>query len=104
MTLKIKRTTEGPRVVFALVGRIRHEQVEELDALFDRDSEDGNITLDLQEIKLVDREAIQFLARREAEGVEIRNCPAYIREWIEREKNSNQDWNARANGPKQEGE
>jgi hypothetical protein len=29
---------------------------------------------------------VKFLARREADGIQLDNCPAYIREWIEREK------------------
>ena len=40
----------------------------------------------LKEVRLVDREAVQFLARCETEGVELDNCPAYIREWIEKER------------------
>jgi len=42
--------------------------------------------VDLKEINLVDREAARFLARCEAGGVKLENCPAYIREWMEREK------------------
>ena len=45
-----------------------------------------SIVLDVNEVRLVDREAVQFLARREAEGVELDNCPPYIREWIEKER------------------
>jgi hypothetical protein len=29
---------------------------------------------------------VKLLALTEARGVELRNCPAYIREWIERER------------------
>ena len=37
--------------------------------------------------RIVDgREAVQFLAQCEAEGTTLVHCPAYIREWIEREK------------------
>jgi hypothetical protein len=37
-------------------------------------------------VLLVDREAIKLLAMRESNGVELRNCPAYIREWVTRER------------------
>ena len=31
-------------------------------------------------------DVIGFLARRKADGVKLENCPAYIREWMERDK------------------
>ena len=31
------------------------------------------------------REAIKLLAMHELSGVELGNCPAYIREWVTRE-------------------
>jgi hypothetical protein len=46
----------------------------------------ANLTLDLHEVKLVDREAVRFLARCEAAGITLVHCPAYIRAWIEQEK------------------
>jgi hypothetical protein len=42
-----------------------------------------DITLDLQEVKLVDREVISFLAACETKGMELRNCPSYVRKWID---------------------
>jgi anti-anti-sigma regulatory factor len=43
------------------------------------------LVFDLAEATLVDRAVVQFLAARETEGVELVNCPRYIREWIGRE-------------------
>jgi len=45
-----------------------------------------SLVLDLHEIELVDREVVRFLAQCEAEGTTLVHCPAYIREWIERER------------------
>jgi hypothetical protein len=42
--------------------------------------------LDLIELKLVDRDAVRFLMRCEADGMKLEHCPAYVREWMEREK------------------
>jgi len=39
----------------------------------------------MKEVKLVDRDVVSFLASCEAKGVNIVNCPAYIREWIQKE-------------------
>jgi len=34
------------------------------------------------EVIVVDREAVRLLAVSETNGIELRNCPAYIREWV----------------------
>ena len=41
------------------------------------------IALDLGDVRLVDREAIKFLSTCEADGIILKNCPSYVREWIE---------------------
>jgi hypothetical protein len=84
--LKIRREAQGAFVLFTLIGRIQGAEVAELQRLFDLEANKQNIALNLQEVKLVDREAVQFLARCEAEGIMLVHCPAYIRVWIDREK------------------
>jgi predicted metal-binding protein len=58
--------------------------VPELEKLIKAEDEADVITLDLQEVRLVDRETVKFLAACEARGIKLRYCPPYIREWIER--------------------
>jgi predicted metal-binding protein len=70
--------------VFALSGRMNAEGVAELKALFDADYR--NIILDLRDVRLADRDAVRFLKGCEAEGMKLENCPAYVREWMDREK------------------
>jgi hypothetical protein len=82
--LKIQRSANG-KVVFTLSGRIEAEDVTELQRLLDLEGDADHLTLDLRDVTLLDRDAVKFLARREADGVQLDNCPAYIREWIERE-------------------
>ena len=82
--LKIQRATDGPCVVFTLSGRIEEEQLTELQALFAGEADGHSFVLDLHEVRLVDREAVRFLARCEAQGARLAHCPAYIREWIVR--------------------
>jgi hypothetical protein len=60
------------------------EQVAELKELFDDDYR--NIILDLWDLRLADRDAVRFLRGCEADGMKLENCPAYIREWMDREK------------------
>jgi predicted metal-binding protein len=63
---------------------MRAEQVSELKEIFDTDYR--NIILDLREVRLADRDAVKFLRSCEANGMNLENCPAYVREWMEREK------------------
>jgi hypothetical protein len=47
------------------------------------------VAIELAELELIDRDAVKLLAIYEANGIEIRHCPAYIREWVTRERDSN---------------
>ena len=90
MTLRIQRTAERNQVLFALVGRIQEGQIPELQDLLRSESSDHHIVLDLKEVRLVDRDVVRFLAHREADGTKLRNCSAYMREWILRERTAMQ--------------
>ena len=46
------------------------------------------IAIELSEVELVDRDAVKLLAQAEAEAIELRSCPAYIREWVTNERTS----------------
>jgi predicted metal-binding protein len=85
MTLRIERSVRQRFTVFTLSGRMETEHVEELKELFDRDYR--NIILDLRDLRLADRGAVKFLRGCEADGMKLENCPAYVREWIDRENN-----------------
>ncbi|HKM81225.1 MAG TPA: hypothetical protein VJY15_09730 [Candidatus Acidoferrum sp.] len=87
--LRIQRTING-EVVFALSGRLDAENLGELYTVLGTEAEGRRIVLDLKDLTLVDRDAVKFLERCEADSVKLKNCPAYIREWIEREKHIEQ--------------
>jgi anti-anti-sigma regulatory factor len=78
--LKITRATNGG-VVLKLSGRMDAENLGELEAMLDAESDD-NIALELKDLTLVDQDVVRFLRRCETEGIHLRDCPAYIREWI----------------------
>ena len=83
MTCRIDRLSIEQGVVLRISGRIAGEDLEVLRTAL----EEGRVVaLDLAEVELVDRDAVKFLALTEANGIELRNCPAYIREWITRER------------------
>ncbi len=79
--LKITRATNG-EVVFKLSGRMDAENVSELEELFSAEASGRRIVLDLEDLTLVDQDVVSFLRRCEASSIQLKNCPAYIREWI----------------------
>jgi hypothetical protein len=83
--LKIRRKANGD-VVLTLSGRLEADNVSELSALLAAEPAGRTVVLDLKDVVLVDRDTVQFLRARERGGIALRNCPAYIREWIAREE------------------
>jgi anti-anti-sigma regulatory factor len=83
--LRIQRSSDQ-EIVFSLSGRIEMEDVEELRRLLSLEEAGKGIVLDLQDITLVDRDAVKFLAGWEADMIKLENCPAYIRNWIDTER------------------
>ena len=81
---KVRRFVEGEFTVFAISGRLEDENLGQLEILLKGAPQ--KMVLDLEEVTLVGRDAIRFLARRVEKGMQLRNCPAYIREWIARER------------------
>jgi anti-anti-sigma regulatory factor len=74
------------RVVFTLSGRIEAEDVKGLQELLALETAGRQLVLDLRDVTLVNQDAVEFLAGCEADSIKLENCPAYIREWIERVK------------------
>ena len=81
--LKITRSSNG-EVIFTVSGRMDAENLAELEMLFGSEANGRRIILDLKDLTLVDQDAISFLERCEAGKIQLKNCPAYIREWITR--------------------
>jgi anti-anti-sigma regulatory factor len=72
-------------VVFSLSGRLDGAHVAELQRLFGLEAAGQDVALDLQDVTLVDRDVVKFLARC-GETIELKNCPAYIRAWVDTER------------------
>ncbi len=86
--LRIQRASNG-KVVFTLSGRIGPEDLDELRRLFSLESSAVRIVLNLKELVLVDGQAVEFLAGCEASGMTLKDCPAYVRTWIDRGREQN---------------
>ena len=85
MTFRVRRARSDSAVVLALSGDIAGTHGAELQALVGAER-DQPLVLDLAEASVVDRAGVLLLARAEADGARLTNCPAYVREWIERER------------------
>jgi hypothetical protein len=84
MTLRIERSVRQGFTVFTLSGHMKAEGVAELKVLFATDYR--TIVLDLRDLRLADRDSVRFLRDCQAAGMKIENCPAYVREWMDREE------------------
>ena len=86
MTFRIETEARGRFTVFILIGRIEKPAIAELRRLFELQADYRDIVLDPEDASVADREVIRFFMSCEADGVKLENCPPYIREWMEREK------------------
>ncbi len=80
MTLRIDRVGELVR----LSGEFRSDHVHQVKAEMDKCG--LRCVLDLEEVALVDVEAIHFLNSCEARGASVSNAPGYIRAWMAQER------------------
>ena len=84
MTFKIETYRDEHGTTIRLIGRMRAEHLSELEKQI-KESE-SKIVLDLEELDLVDVEAVRFLGMCETQGVTLLNGSPYIRDWIGKER------------------
>jgi hypothetical protein len=92
MILKIERIPGLDRVCLRLSGEFRSGRLGQVKAEINRS---GPVALDLEEVDLVDVEAVRFLNAREDEGISVLRCSPYIRQWMLREREEEKrrtDW------------
>ena len=85
MTLRIDRVQQRVR----LSGEFRSEHVDQVKTELDRCQ--SPVALDLEEVGLVDVEAIRFLNSCEAAGVSVLNGSAFIRTWMSQERERSEE-------------
>jgi hypothetical protein len=83
MTLKIEQISGKRRTRIRLSGGFRVEHIDQLKAEIERG---GPVALDLEELDLVDVEAVRFLNACQSEGIRMLHCSPYIRAWMLRER------------------
>jgi len=83
--LKITRVTNTGTTTLIVSGRICVAQLPDLRRSVEAEQA-RELVLDLNELSLVDGEIVRFFLRCEMQGIRIALCPAYVREWMAREK------------------
>lgn len=82
--LRIEKDRDGSVNRLRLIGRIESDLIASIRSSM---SNGGALkSLDLSEVTLVDLGVVRFLIRCEDEGIELVQCPPYVREWILRER------------------
>ena len=84
MTFRVDRLIEEDVTVLLISGRIKAEELDVLRAAVAEGS--GAVAIDLKDVGLIDGDAVRFLAIIEANGGALRICPAFIPEWVHRER------------------
>jgi anti-anti-sigma regulatory factor len=87
MAYRIHHSLQAGANVFILSGVLDTEHATRLQEMLSTATA-GRVVLDLKDVTLVDRAAVQFLARVEMAGTELVNCPEYVRRWIAAESES----------------
>jgi hypothetical protein len=89
MTLKISPVAGKREIRICLSGQLRSEHLDQLKSEIERGG--PSVTLDLEELDLVDVEGVRFLNACETAGVSILHCSPYIREWMLQERSRPKD-------------
>jgi hypothetical protein len=84
VTLKIETIPRKSSTTIRLIGRIQTEHLSELKVQLD--AADPKVVLDLRDVSIVNLDVVRFLGVCESRGIQLLDCPAYIRKWIDREK------------------
>ena len=70
-------------VTLLLNGKFSEEALPELDqSISDARSAQQRIYIDLSEVTLVDRKAVQYFSEQADHDVTLVNCPIYLQPWI----------------------
>ncbi len=84
MTLRIELVPDGPTTTIRLIGRISAGLLDELRAQITGTG--TPVVLDLEEVSLVDVDAVRFLGACQAEGIGLVHGSPYINDWIASER------------------
>jgi hypothetical protein len=82
--LKIRQVAWERGIRICLSGQLRSEHLDQLKSEVEHGG--ARVTLDLEEVDLVEIEGVRFLNACESAGISILHCSPYIREWMLQER------------------
>jgi anti-anti-sigma regulatory factor len=72
-----------PSVTLLLNGKLSEQAIPELEhSIVHARESHRRVFIDLSEVTLVDRKAVQYISEQAAQDVKVVNCPVYLRRWI----------------------
>jgi len=73
----------GQSITLLLNGKFGEDALPELEQSISQ-ARDTNrrVLIDLSEVTLVDRKAVQYFSEQASQNVKLVNCPIYLRRWI----------------------
>lgn len=81
--IKTEADAAARAVTLVLNGKFGEDALPQLEiAVSDARNQHANVYLDLSEVTLVDRKAVEYLSSQAASNVKLVNCPVYLRRWI----------------------
>jgi len=84
--LKITKQAENAQISrVSLHGHFTGEYVPEVEKALSEGCKQGKVALDLRNVTVVDRAAMEFLRRAKSKKIRIENTPSYVTRWIEQE-------------------
>ena len=84
MAFKLERHFDGRCTTIRLIGHMKAEHLAQLNALIKEGG--AKVTMNLEEVDLVDIDGVRFLNACESAGVSVLHCSPYIRKWMLQER------------------
>jgi anti-anti-sigma regulatory factor len=83
--LRIRKVVND-EVILVVSGRVNIDNLSDLKGAIEAETDGRPVVLDLKDLTIVDRDAVLYLEARELDSIKIKfkNCPPYIRQWIDR--------------------
>ena len=70
-------------MTLSLNGKFNEDAIPELEhSIVEARESHPLVYIDLSEVTLVDRKAVQYISEQAANNVKLVNCPVYLRRWI----------------------
>jgi anti-anti-sigma regulatory factor len=79
------KITAERSVTFVLNGKVGEDAIPELQqSISEARQAERHVYIDLSEVTLMDRKAVQYLSEQAERDVTLVNCPIYLKHWIRR--------------------